>query len=423
MNKRHLLLLLFSVLLWSLSCMGQTSREEMFEAIEKTGGVYYAYPVPTAKPTLAPKGYEPFYISHYGRHGSRYLISDRDYRWVIDLLQEAHERKALTPLGEDAYQRLCTIWEEAEGRGGDLSPLGERQHRGIAERMYRNYPQVFQDGAKVCARSTIVMRCALSMVSFGTRLKELNPELPLSYEASEKYMNYLNFHTEESNRFTGKEGPLHEEYRKFEAAHTHPERLVNSLFSDADFVRMRVNPENLMWGFYWIASDMQDMETPVCFYDLFEKQELFDLWQCINYRFYAGNANHAAGEGIVIANAKPLLKNILDSADEMIRTNGRGATLRFGHDGNVIPLAGILRLENCNVAVSDPYELYKVWSDFKIVPMAGNVQLIFFRKGSDVLVKFLLNEQEVHIPVQTDNFPFYRWKEVSDYYRGILAQK
>lgn len=409
------------LLAWGLSCVGQTTREEMYETPEKTGGVYYTYPLPTTSPTPPPPGYEPFYISHYGRHGSRYLISDRDYRWVTDLLQEARDCGALTPLGEDVYRRLCLVWEEAEGRGGDLSPLGERQHRGIAERMYNHYPQVFQGDTEISARSTVVLRCALSMVAFGTRLKELNPRLRITYESSERYMNYLNFHTDESNRFTGKEGPLYEEYRKFEAAQTRPARLINSLFSDKDFVRMRVNPENLMWGLYWIASDMQNMETPVSFYDLFEKEELFDLWQCINYRFYYGNANHAAGKGIVIANVKPLLKNILESAEEVIRRNGKGATLRFGHDGNVIPLAGILRIGNCNVAVSDPYELYKVWSDFKIVPMAGNIQLVFFRKGQDVLVKFMLNEQEVRIPVKTDRFPFYHWKDVSAYYRGILA--
>ena len=105
--------------------------------------------------------------------------------------------------------------------------------------------------------------------------------------------------------------------------------------------------------------------------------------------FYVGNANHADGKGIVVANAKSLLRNILDSADEAIRKGGIAATLRFGHDGNVIPLVALMRIENCNVAVSDPYEVYKVWSDFKVVPMAANVQIIFFRneKSGDILVK------------------------------------
>ena len=200
--------------------------------------------------------------------------------------------------------------------------------------------------------------------------------------------------------------------------------MIASLFKDKRFILKKVNPKEVMWGMYWVASDMQNAETKVSFYDLFQPQELFDLWQCINYRFYVGNANHADGKGIVVANAKSLLRNILDSADEAIQKGGIAATLRFGHDGNVIPLVALMQIENCNVAVDDPYEVYKVWSDFKVVPMAANVQIAFFRneKGSvdDILVKILHNEHEVHIPVQTDQFPFYKWSDVESYYRNLL---
>ena len=60
----------------------QTTREEMAADPNKTGGVYFAYPSTKADNTPAPKGYRPFHISHYGRHGSRYLISDNDYEWI-----------------------------------------------------------------------------------------------------------------------------------------------------------------------------------------------------------------------------------------------------------------------------------------------------------------------------------------------------
>lgn len=103
-----------------------------------------------------------------------------------------------------------------------------------------------------------------------------------------------------------------------------------------------------------------------------------------------GNANHADGKGIVVANAKSLLRNILDSADEAIQKGGIAATLRFGHDGNVIPLVALMQIENCNVAVDDPYEVYKVWSDFKVVPMAANVQIAFFRNEKEVRMIFWL---------------------------------
>lgn len=423
MNLKQILL---GCALW-IVCMplgAQTSREEMLATPEKTGGVYWAYPLDFGPQTPAPEGYKPFYISHYGRHGSRYLIADRDYKWLIDLFGEAHRAGALSGLGEDVYQRLLRVWAEAEGHGGDLTPLGVRQHRGIAERMFASFPEVFEGTPSISARSTVVLRCAMSMVAFGDRLKELNPGLQMAYEASPKYMDYLNYHTDESNRFTSsKDGPWVEEYRKFEEKHTRPDRLVASLFGDKRFILQKVNPKEVMWGLYWVASDMQNMETKISFYDLFEPEELFDLWQCINYRFYVGNANHAGGKGIVVANAKSLLRNILDSADEAIREGGRAATLRFGHDGNVIPLVALLQIENWNVAMSDPYELYKVWSDFKVVPMAANVQLVFFRpeKGKgDILVKILHNEQEVHIPVETDRFPFYRWEDVENFYRNLL---
>lgn len=90
----------------------------------------------------------------------------------------------------------------------------------------------------------------------------------------------------------------------------------------------------------------------------------------------------------------------------------------------MIPLVALMQIEDCNVAVSNPSEVYKVWSDFKIVPMAANVQIVFFRneKGNadDILVKILHNENEVHIPVQTDMFPFYKWSDVESYYRNLL---
>lgn len=419
--------LFYELLFWLCAPIGaQTTKEEMFQTIEKTGGVYYAYPLDFRPQTKTPEGYQPFYISHYGRHGSRYLIGDNDYKWIIELFEKAHGEKALTALGEDVRARLQLVWAEAEGHGGDLTPLGVRQQRGIAERMFKKFPDVFKGEKFISARSTVVLRCAMSMIAFGDRLKELNPKLSIFYEASHKYMDYLNFHTDESNRFTsGETGPWVEEYRKFEASHTNSRRLVNSLFCNESFITKNVNPDKLMWGLYWVASDAQDTENQISFYDIFESQELFDLWQCINYRFYVGNANHADGNGIVMANAKSLVKNIIDSADEAIRTDSTAVTLRFGHDGNVIPLAALLGIENTNVSVNDPAEVYKVWSDFKIVPMAGNIQIVFYRKekrSDDILIKALHNENEVHLPIETANFPYYRWTDAKSYWCGLVSE-
>lgn len=430
MKRLHLKQALYASLISLLTVMSvsaQTTREELFETPEKTGGVYYAYPSNEIKPhTPAPKGYEPFYISHFGRHGSRYLIGDNEYQSVIDLLAEARNSNALSPLGEDTYNRLLQVWNEVEGHGGDLSPLGVRQQRGIAERMYQNYTDVFADNTPISARATTVARCILSMDAFSERLKELNPTLQINREASNKYMKYLNFHTPEAIAFRSSPKTWREQYFKFEEKHIQPNRLVNSLFTDSMFVVKRVNPRDLMLGLYEIAVGMQNIETKLSFFDLFQKQELFDLWQCRNYRLYVEYANATENGGIMMENSKPVLKDILSNANQVIADNSRGATLRFAHDGNIVPLAMLLHLNDCFNSESQPSDFYKAWSDFKVAPMAGNIQMVFFRKkgSDDVLVKFLLHENETTVPpIKSDILPYYHWNDVKNYYESLLQKK
>lgn len=401
----------------------QATKEEIFDNIAVTGGVYYAYPGPQKSQTKAPKGYEPFYISHFGRHGSRWLISDEDYIRVMEVFAKAHAAGTLTPLGEDVRQRLDIVWADAQGHGGDLSPVGVEQQRGIAERMYQSFPEVFKGEPQMSARSTMVVRCVLSMDAFCERLKEFNPKMGIERESSNKYMNYLNFHTQEAMKFTSHKGPWFEEYRKFEENHVKPERLMNSLFSDKDYIRKNVHPEELMRGLYWVASDMQDVKANVDFYDIFEKQELFDIWQIHNYKNYVCDGPSPMTNGLMLANAKSLVENIVNSATEAVASGKNSATFRFAHDGNIIPLVGLLRLEECYNEESTPEKFYQAWCNYKVAPMAGNVQIVFFRKkgSDDVLVKFMLNENEVSIPVKTDQAPFYHWKDVEAYYRNLLA--
>lgn len=424
------IILALSLLAGVCTVQAQTSFEEIKENPNKAGGIYLAYPVTESMNTRPPKGYEPFYISHYGRHGSRYLIGDRDYKWLIDLFDKAEAANALTPLGKSVAERLDSVWVEAEGRGGDLTPLGARQHKGIAQRMYDSFPQVFDNNSEITARSTVVLRCALSMAAFCEGLKERNPALVIPKESSNRFMNYLNWHSDESNHYTRHDGDWAEENRKFHNEMTKSGRITASLFSDKDFVRKNVNPDDLMWGLYWVAVDMQNVETPVSFMDLFTTEELFSLWQAFNYSFYATNSNPPAAKGLLLANSKPQLRNILESAREKIKTGKHGADLRFGHDGNLIPLAGLLNLHNCYGSESDPYKLYKSYSDFKIAPMGGNLQIVFFRPkdakkhaadNSDILVKFMLNERETPVDALTPvEGPFYSWTDVESYWKSLL---
>ncbi len=416
----------FLALLAALHTNAQTTREDVFKKIEKTGGVLYAYPEEEIKPlTPPPPGYQPFYISHFGRHGSRYLISDDEYKDMVVLFGIAAEHKALTDLGVDVLRRLRLVWKEAEWEGGNLSPVGFREQRRIAERMYTAYPGIFTVEGKFSACATTIVRCIFSMDAFCERLKEFNPALSIPRNAGPKWQQFLNHHTPQAIAFRSQTDTWKKEYDLFVEQHVRPKRLLQSLFTDTSFFGKNMNGNKVMWYLYSIANSIQNIETKVSFYDIFTQQELFDLWQCKNYKTYVADGNSALSGGIMMDNAKPVLKNMLDSAEVAIASNRKGADFRFAHDGNIIPLAMLLHLDSCYTAEANPKNFYKAWSNFKVAPMSGNIQLIFFRKekSGDVLVKFLLHEKEVLVPpVQSDRLPYYKWTDVRKFYTSLLQQ-
>ena len=106
-NQRHLAALLFIICcLFVSEALAQTSKKEMFGDIYRTGSNYFAYPGPKAKPlTKAPAGYEPFYISHYGRHGSRYMSNNAYYVQAINKLDSAAQFGVLSDLGRDVLEK------------------------------------------------------------------------------------------------------------------------------------------------------------------------------------------------------------------------------------------------------------------------------------------------------------------------------
>ena len=54
----------------------QTAREQIAAVPERAGGIYHSYEYRPAAAAPAPDGYTPFYISHYGRHGSRWHAAE-----------------------------------------------------------------------------------------------------------------------------------------------------------------------------------------------------------------------------------------------------------------------------------------------------------------------------------------------------------
>ena len=72
-----------------LAAQAQTSRTELMAHLDLATGNYCNYPNPSGHITPAPDGYEPFYVTHYGRHGARYMTSDKHYKYTIGKMDTA----------------------------------------------------------------------------------------------------------------------------------------------------------------------------------------------------------------------------------------------------------------------------------------------------------------------------------------------
>lgn len=393
----------------------QTTREEIYADIAKAGGLYYAYPGPQSVQTPAPKGYKPFYISHFGRHGSRWCSEKHVYKDIVDMLDSARTLGVLTSWGEDVLRRYTLAYDDAHSRYGELTARGYAQHQGIATRMYESFPEVFKGKAHVVANATRTPRVTVSMMAFCDQLKQFNPSLRIDEDASVRDMRFLSLLSRESAQYELSDS-LVRETEKFRLAHLHPERLMHKLFNSDEFIAS-IDTIQLFDNMAEIALIIQNSNLDFDLYDVFTKEELFDKWQIRNYHYYTTKNCDPAGGHMLASSAIQLLRHVIDQADYAVGGGDLAATLRFSHDAYLVPLATILRVDGCRGISYDPDRYYEVFSDFKVSPMGGNLQMIFFRnKAGEVIVKFLLNENEVGIPLETDMYPYYRWEEVRSYY-------
>ena len=410
----------------SVLTSGTTAREEIDQNPWLAGSNYLDYDrqLPDFNYTPAPEGYVPFYMSHYGRHGSRWLIGENDYERVIRPLRKARRDGKLTREGQETLRRLELFNKTTYKRLGDLTTVGERQHHGIGRRLAEHFPEIFKSpGVAIDARSTTVNRCILSMVAECEELMAANPSARIHNDVSDALQYYLN--QEREGKVKENAGKGDRARGEFSRRHTHPERLVDVLFTDKQWVADSVNAGRLMSQLFEIAINMQSHDDAPDLLHLFTKDEIYDMWQIQNVGWYQNYAASPYTNSVMQFSQANLLENIIQTADTCVALLKPQATLRFGHEVCVMPLACLLELDNCGAVVDDLEKLDEQWRNYRIFPMACNIQLIFYRPQSgkgQILVKALLNEREVSLPVDTKTFPYYRWRDLRKYYTQKLRQ-
>lgn len=420
------LFIFISALLMAGNILAQSAKDEIDNNIRLTASNYLAYRGPQKQLTKVPKGLKPFYISHYGRHGSRYLIGDGDYNIPLNTLSKAEKDGKLTPLGQETLDKVRTLVFRAQRRHGELTPLGHQQHRDIARRMYERFPEVFAGSVHVDAKSTVVIRCILSMENELQQLMLLNPQLQISQDASEYDMPYMN-HGDKVLSAQKDVTRVQMEYLAYFKKNFDYKPLIERLFTDVSYVENNFDVYEFVSRLFKLASNIQSTESrhDTSLYNAFTNDELYRLWQVANAWWYLHYGPAPQNGGTQPFSQRYLLKNIIEKADSAIALPKPGATLRFGHETMVMPLTCLLGLNGHDRQIADIGQLEQQgWVNYRIFPMAANIQFVFYRKDSndkDVLVKVLLNEDEATLPIASDMAPLYHWKDVREYYLKKIA--
>lgn len=420
MNKVHWLLTLGCWLL-AMGLQGQP----VFDIIKKNPAYascnYDVYPddVPDLL-TPPPSGKRPFYISHYGRHGSRYINKRSGYEIPYKMMVQANGVRELTSTGKRVFSEMNLILEDSEDRWGDLTALGRTQHRQIVRRMFNRFPEVFADSACVSGRSTVVPRCILSMEAALIELAQLNPQLNITMDASKSTQWYMNYQ-DPVLRQSKLRPEAQKAYDAYTASRTGNSRLMEMLFKNPDIVKELV--DETFFNYYLMKMGLFQLNTHLYkdtyLTDLFTTEDLYRMWQIDNVLWYLQYGFCPLNGGDYPYSQRHLLRQIIADADSCLLLERPGAQLRFGHETVLLPLVCLLGINGYDLRTSDLDEIEKKgWWCSSVFPMGANVQFIFYRrdkKDKDVLLKVLLNEQEAKLPIFTDSAPYYHWRDFRRY--------
>ena len=377
--------------------------------------------------TPAPAGKKPFYISHYGRHGSRYISNRTGYDTPYKMMIQAEKVDELTPTGKKVLQEMKRILNDSEDRWGELTYIGSKQERQIARRMITRFPEVFEDSAHVSALSTIVPRCMISMSYALMELVQANPRLQITMESTKRTQHYMNFQDPVLRK--GYMTPQAQKaYDAYIAPLTSNSRLTEMIFKNPDIVKEIVdesffNYYLMKMGLFILNTHLKD-DTYLL--SLFQTEELYRMWQIDNALWYIHFGFCKLNGSRQPFIQRHLLRQLIADADSCIRLDRPGAQLRFGHDTVILPLVCLMGINGYDLATDRLDQLeQRGWWCSSVFPMGANVQFIFYRsspKDQDVLVKVLLNEQEARLPVPTRSAPYYRWADVRRYCLNKLEQ-
>ena len=410
------------LLMSTMTASGQTIAEELKADPNRGAGNFYALPIgKMPKDTPAPMGKKPFYINHYGCPGSYYREIESVYEEPYAVFAKADSLGKLTKLGQDVKKRLELLRQDAKDRIGELTTKGAEQCRDQIRQMVKRFPDILTPNGYYSCRSIVQNNCIMTLQESLVELSSMMQPMKTNVRA-----------THREDRFMAPQDKVLEamrwdsltlaRYNRFLALNTGNARLMESLFTDQNFLINQVDPETLSRQLYILAGSIQHTELAgtVTLFDLFTPTEIMSHWKKLNAKYYITNGACTLNGGTQTFMQRSLLRNMIHMGDSVVKREYPMVHLRYVNENVVMALACLMELDDCGLQTDNLDALGDMgWATHRIAPLGGSVMIVHYRSevaDPDVLVKVLLNGNEARLPIESDCAPYYHWEDVKRYY-------
>lgn len=375
-------------------------------------GSHRPYPSPTES-IETPDSLTPIFINHVGRHGARYPSTPKATMTLASVLQRADSIGTITADGRQLKALTEEVLERSHNYWGALDSLGKAEERGIASRMFLEFPELFI-GGNVAAYSSYSPRCLMSMYEFTHQLDRLNNNVDITTSAGRVNSRMLRPFDNDAS---------FSEYIRSQVWKTPYEDYAVTQITDAPLKRVLGNGfplsqsdvADLAMSEYDFISGLPAMGIDVDIATYFTKEEFNALWSCHNLRQYlqrSANTMSTAPADI----ASPLLLDIIRTTESAV--SGQSAPnviLRFAHAETLLPLYAMLRLRGSYYLTNYYDTVATHFRNFSIVPMAANLRFVLFRTDSGkYYLRADLNERPIPL-LPNDDRIYLPWSEARNY--------
>lgn len=437
MSKQNkLLLLIVSWLFSAVACL--RAQDSLIWPGTKT-----PYPKPPSRYTPPPAGFSPVFVNHAGRHGSRFSTKAGSNLTVLALLQQADDRHALTAAGRQIKNMALRLFSIEKGNYENISLSGQAEQAGIGERMRSVYSPVF-DGKEIQVAVTKKIRTQQSADAFlkafsgyAGKIKyrdgeDVQENVLRFYDVSPAYLSYKKSKAVQSPLDSLDNDPRTKQAISNICAQLFKKEFAGRLINEGVPCKVAEKPVKIngalfteslydLYGVQFsIGNEMAEKgytKDSIDFGIAFSEKDL-DWFQFKNSAadFLEKGPGTNAG-GIQVEIAAPLLIDFISTTDSAIGTGiHKAAVLRFTHAEAISPFAALMGIPEAASPAASIFAYDHQWKASSIIPMSANIQWILYTNGNEYLIKILLNERETALPVPTDTYPYYNWKEIRAYY-------